>query len=180
MALHTNIEGVLKTYAASLGANTPAATPTDVAILTGASGILVRVTRVLLTIQATAAGILQWDLVKRIGGTQSPVDTAFAADTHVVRYDSLDAVSAVITGGLSGIYTANPASVGTIRGIYDSRTVCVLANGTLQLEWLFGNGRPAKCPVLRSGEIMAINGAGHTKLTGEKFGVSFEWTEATG
>jgi hypothetical protein len=134
---YVNSEGQKATYFAALGGNTPAATPTDIAILTGSSTKTIRVTRVLLTVQATAAGLVQFDLVKRIGGTQSAVNTAFAANTHAGLMDSADAASSVITAGLAGIYTANPASVGTLSGIYDSRTVTVLANGLNQLEWKF-------------------------------------------
>jgi hypothetical protein len=175
---YVNSEGQKATYFAALGGNTPAATPTDIAILTGSSTKTIKVTRVLLTVQATAAGLVQFDLVKRIGGTQSAVNTAFAANTHAGLMDSADAASSVITAGLAGIYTANPASVGTLSGIYDSRTVTVLANGLNQLEWKFCDRAGARCPVLRGvTQVMAISGAGHTLLAGEKFGVAFEWTE---
>ena len=173
-----NSEGQKATYVAALGANTPAATPTDIAVITGSSTKTIRVTRVLLTVQATAAGLVQFDLVKRVGGTQSAVNTAFAANTHAGLMDSLDSASTMITAGLAGVYTSNPASVGTLSGIYDSRTVTVLANGLNQLEWRFCDRAGAKCPVLRgTTERMAISGAGHTLLAGEKFGVAFEWTE---
>jgi hypothetical protein len=174
----TSLEGYKASYFAGLGANTPAATPTDIAVLFGSATKTVRITAVRLTVQATAAGILQFDLVKRIGGTQSAVNTAFANNTHAGLHDSLDPASTVIANGLSGIYTGNPASVGTLSGIIDSKTTSDLANGIWIVEWLFGNGRPAKCPVLRGAtQLIAVNGAGHTLLTGEKVGVSFEWTE---
>lgn len=175
---YTNQEGQKATYFAALGGNTPAATPTDIAVLTGSATKTIRVTRVLLTVQATAAGLIQFDLVKRVAGTQSAVNTAFAANTHAGLMDSTDGASTVITAGLAGVYTANPASLGTLSGIYGSRTVTMLANDTVQLEWRFCDRGGAKCPVLRgTTERMAINGAGHTLLTAEKFGVSFEWTE---
>lgn len=171
-------EGQKNSYFAGLGANTPAATPTDIAIITGSATKTIKVTRVLLTVQATAAGLIQYDLVKRVGGTQSAVNTAFVANTHAGLMDSLDTASTVITAGLAGVYTSNPASVGTLSGIYDSRTVTVLANGLNQLEWRFCDRAGAKCPTLRGvSQIMAISGAGHTLLTAEKFGVAFEWTE---
>lgn len=175
---YTNQEGQKATYFAGLGNNTPAATPTDIALLTGSSTKTIKVTRVLLTVEATASGVVQFDLVKRVGGTQSAVNTAFAANTHAGLMDSNDAASSVITAGLAGVYTGNPASVGTLSGIYDSRTIIVLANTTVQLEWRFCDRGGAKCPTLRGvTERMAISGAGHTLLAGEKFGVAFEWTE---
>lgn len=170
-------DGQKAAYFVALGANTPAATPTDIAIITGSATKTIRVTRALLTVQATAAGVIQYDLVKRIAGTQSAVNTAFAVNTHAGQFDSTDAASTMITAGLAGVYTANPASLGTLSGILDSRTVTVLANGTVQLEWRFCD-RPSRCPVLRgTTQILAINGAGHTLLAGEKFGVAFEYTE---
>lgn len=175
---YSNQEGQKATYFAALGANTPAATPTDIAILTGSATKTIKVTRVLLTVEATAAGLIQFDLVKRVGGTQSAVNTAFAANTHAGLMDSNNAASTVITAGLAGVYTANAASLGTLSGIYDSRTVTMVANGTVQLEWRFCDRGGAQCPTLRGAtQVMAINGAGHTLLTAEKFGVAFEWTE---
>lgn len=176
-ATNVNQDGQKASYFVGLGANTPAATPTDVAILTGSATKIIRVTRVRLSVQATAAGVIQYDLVKRIAGTQSAVNTAFAANTHAGLMDSGDAASTVITAGLAGVYTANPASLGTLSGIYDSATITMPANGTTVIEWKFCD-RPARCPVLRgTTQLMAINGAGHTLLTGEKFGVSWEYTE---
>lgn len=175
---YSNQEGQKATYFAGLGANTPAATPTDIAVITGSSTKTIKVTRVILTVQATAAGLIQFDLVKRVGGTQSAVNTAFAANTHAGLMDSLNSASTMITAGLAGVYTANPASVGTLSGIYDSRTVTMVANGTVELTWRFCDRGGAQCPTLRgTTERMAISGAGHTLLTGEKFGVAFEWTE---
>lgn len=176
-ATNVSQDGQKASYFVGLGANTPAATPTDVSILTGSATKIVRVTRVRLTVQATAAGVIQYDLVKRIAGTQSAVNTAFAANTHAGLMDSGDAASTVITAGLAGVYTANAASLGTLSGIYDSATITMPANGTTVIEWKFCD-RPARCPVLRgTTQLMAINGAGHTLLTGEKFGVSWEYTE---
>jgi hypothetical protein len=85
-ASQVNTEGQKASYFASLGSNTPAATPTDVAILTGSATKTIKVTRVTITVQATASGAVVYDLVKRSGGTQSAVNTAFAAGTHAGRW----------------------------------------------------------------------------------------------
>lgn len=173
-----NFEGQKKTFFASLGANTPAATPTDVAILTGATGKVVKVTKVRVTLQGTTGAIGEYRLMKYSGGTQSAVNTAFAAGTHAGAMDSGDGASSVITAALSGVYTSNPASSGTTVGIIDDWTVSTptAVNGytVLTYECL----RPAKCITLRGAtQILAVNGNGHTLATAEKFGVSFEWTE---
>lgn len=173
---YANTEGQKATYFASLGGNTPGAAPTDVAILTGSSTKTIKVTKVRITVQATAAGAIEYRLMKYSGGTQSAVNTAFAATTHAGPIDSNDAASSVITAGLAGVYTSNPASSGTTIGIVDDWTVTVLANGTNVLE--YDCREPAKCITLRgTGQVLAVNGNGHTLLTGEKFGIAFEWTE---
>lgn len=173
---YVNVEGQKVSYFASLGGNTPAATPTDIAILTGSSTKTVKVTKVRLTVQATASGAIEYRLMKYSGGTQSAVNTAFANATHSGPFDSGDAASSVIAAGLAGVYTSNPASSGTTVGIVDDWTVTQLANSTLVFE--YNCTRPSKCITLRGAtQILAVNGNGHTLLTAEKFGIVFEWTE---
>lgn len=173
---NVNTEGQKASYFASLGTNTPAATPTDIAILTGSATKTIKVTRVTISVQATASGAVAYDLVKRSGGTQSAVNTAFVVVTHAGPMDSTDAASTVITAGLAGVYTSNPASVGTATGIVKDWSPTILANAGVVLEYVCT--QPAKCITLRgTSQVLAINGAGHTLLTGEKVGVSFEWTE---
>lgn len=175
-AAYANSEGTKASYFASLGANTPAATPTDVSILTGSATKTIKVTKVRITMQATASGAVEWRLIKRSGGTQSAVDTAFANGTHSGPMDSSDPASTVIAAGLAGVYTGNPASTGTVVGIVDDWTVTQLANATMVLE--YSCIRPARCITLRgTAQKLAINGNGHTLLTGEKVGISYEWTE---
>jgi hypothetical protein len=175
-ASQVNIEGCKASYFASLGTNTPAATPTDVAILTGSATKTIKVTRVTITVQATASGAVEYDLVKRSGGTQSAVNTAFAVGTHGGPMDSSDVASTVIAAGLAGVYTGNPASVGTAVGIVQTWTPTLLANAGQTFEYRCSV--PSKCITLRgTSQVLAVNGAAHTLLTGEKFGVSFEWTE---
>lgn len=173
---YVNEEGQKASYFASLGNNTPAATPTDVAILTGSATKTIKVTHVRISIQATASGAVEYRLMKYKGGTQSAVNTAFAAATHAGAFDSTDAASTVITAALAGVYTSNPASSGTTVGIVDDWTITILANAGVVLEYTCV--RPSKCITLRgTAEVLAVNGAGHTLLTGEKVGVTFEWTE---
>lgn len=171
-----NVEGQKSSYFAGLGANTPAATPTDIAILTGATGKVIKITRVRISVQATAAGVVEYRLVLRSGGTQSAVNTAFANGTHSGPMDANDAASSVIAAGLAGVYTSNPASSGTVVGIVDDWTTGIAANSTAVFDFVCN--RPAKCPTLRGPtQILAVNGNGHTLLTAEKFGIEFEWTE---
>lgn len=175
-AAYANIEGQKASYFAGLGNNTPAATPTDIAILTGSSSKTIKVTKVRITLQATAAGVVEYKLIVRSGGTQSAVNTAFANGTHSGPLDSGDAASTVIANGLSGIYTANPASVGTVVGTVDDWTTGLGATSTTVLEYICRE--PSKCITLRGAtQILAVNGAGHTLLAGEKFGIQFVWTE---
>lgn len=173
---YANISGQKASYFAALGNNTPAATPTDVAILTGSSSKTITVTRVVVSVASTAASVIEYRLMKYSGGTQSAVNTAFAAGTHAGAYDSNDAASTVITAGLAGVYTSNPASSGTTVGIIEDWTVTSSSANALVLE--YNCTRPSKCITLRgTTQVLAINGNGHTLATGEKVGVKFEWTE---
>jgi hypothetical protein len=173
---YENTEGQKASYFAGLGGNTPAATPTDVAILTGSATKTIKVTRVRLTVQATASGAIEYRLMKYSGGTQSAVNTAFVAATHAGAFDSSDAASTVITAGLAGVYTGNPASSGTTVGIIDDWTVTALANATM--VFVYECTVPSKCITLRgTTQVLAVNGNGHTLLTAEKFGIEFNWTE---
>lgn len=173
---YANDEGQKASYFTSLGSNTPAATPTDVAILTGSSSKTIKVTKVRITVGATSSGAVEYRLMKYSGGTQSAVNTAFAAATHAGAFDSNDAASTVITAGLAGVYTSNPASSGTVVGIVDDWTSTILANAGV--VFTYECTHPAKCITLRgTSQVLAINGAGHTLLTGEKVGVVFEYTE---
>lgn len=173
---YVNAEGQKASYFAALGNNTPAATPTDVAILTGSATKTIKVTKVRVTVGATASGAVEYRLMKYSGGTQSAVNTAFAAGTHAGAFDSNDPASTVITAGLAGVYTSNPASSGTTVGIVDDWTTTILANAGVVFTYTCTD--PAKCITLRgTSQVLAVNGNGHTLLTGEKFGVTFEYTE---
>jgi hypothetical protein len=175
-ATQVNTEGQKNSYTVGTLNYTPAAAPTDVAILSGSATKTIKVTRVLLTVSATAAGQLQYQLVKRVGGTQSAVNLAFAANTHGALMDSANPASTVLAAGLAGVYTVNPASVGTLSGVISAWTVQTPANGTVVLS--YDCVRPAQCPTLRgTSQLLAVNGNGHTLLTGEIFGVTFEFTE---
>jgi hypothetical protein len=171
-----NIEGQKASYFAGALNNTPAAAATDVAILTGSATKTVKISRVRITVAATAAGQIDVAIIKRIGGTQSAVNTAFAANTNSGQSDSSDVASTVVAAGLAGIYTGNPASVGTVSGQAAMWSVQVPANGTTQL--LYECTVPSKCLTLRgTTQIAAVNLNGDTLLTGEKFGIEFDWTE---
>lgn len=174
---YVNLEGQKPSYFASLGNNTPAATPTDVSILAGSATKTVKVTRVTVSIQgATAAAAVEYRLVLRSGGTQSAVNTAFANGTHSGPFDSNDAASAVIANGLSGVYTGNPASTGTTVGSPINWTIVDNIGGAVVLEYTCRG--PAKCITLRGvSQFLAVNGNGHALAGSEKFGVSYEWTE---
>lgn len=177
---NVNVEGQKVSYFASLGNNTPAATPTDVAIIAGSATKTVKITRITVTVQATTGAIGEYRLVLRSGGTQSAVNTAFANGTHSGPFDSTSAASTVIANGLSGVYTANPASTGTVVGSPVNWTINIPTPATgaaVVMEYTCGP-RPAQCITLRGAtQFLAVNGNGHTLAAGEKFGVSYEWTE---
>lgn len=159
-------------YTAGLSNNTPAATPTDVAFLQGVASKEVRIYRITIAVGATASGAVIYDIVKRVGGTQTVADTPFLATTHSAQTDSADPVSAVIVSAQSGVYTSN-RTIGTLAGVYASYGLTILANAGQVFEY-----KPASPIILRGiTQSCCINGASHTLLTAEKFSVSFEWSE---
>lgn len=162
-----NSEGTKATYSAA-GLLTPAATASDVAILNGSGSKTVRVTRVEVSIAATAAGIVDALLIKRstanTGGTSSaptvvPNDANDAAGTATVLQ-----------------YSANP-TVGSIVGNVRAQKMGILANGVVTANWDFTVNN-SKGIILRGvAQGLAINLNGDVLLTGEVVGFSFQWTE---
>lgn len=174
------LPGALPTYSATGIAATPTTTANVVAALFGVAGYAIKITRVAFSTSATAVGVSNVLLQKWVGGSPTAVGTAFTVTTSAI-YDSLDPASAVIAGGLAGIYAANPTA-GTLKGTIAGAATATITSGQtgVVMAWQFGD-RPAKCPVLRNTtEAVVVNLNGLALLTGELFTVTYEWTEELG
>ncbi|MFA5166739.1 MAG: hypothetical protein WC449_05640 [Candidatus Paceibacterota bacterium] len=168
-----SVEKVRPTYAYRAADIAPAATPTDVLTVSGADGKVVRITKIGITGDATAAAIVDLYITKRTtantGGTSTnPTPT---------KYDSADPTpSATVT-----LYSANPSAVGTGVSL-EGDMIYLPAAATpagepshWEREYWLGE---AKGPVLRgASELISINFSGATLPAGAKFYFYIEWTE---
>jgi hypothetical protein len=162
-------------YATAINAHTPAATPTDWFTIQGSATKTIRITRIRITLRATAANSYRVSLIKYsvylTGGT--------GAATTIVPFDSADpAATAVVKTWAGGLPTPGTA-VGKITD--DSLPVGVLGAPTFynEMTGLYDFGvRPSKMVILRgANEYLAINSGGAALPAGSVFDVSAEWTE---
>lgn len=168
------------TYACSYVGLVPAAATTDLAILNGAVGKVIRVMRVAVSLLTTSGTAATLDLVLAV---RSTADTGGTLVTNVVPtpFDQNDPAAL----GVLAAYSANPASLGTLVGnIYVVKQPQVLGTPTvtdfptnvpLVVQWGITDSKPI---VLRgAGQGLALNFAGQTFAAGASVDITFEWTE---
>jgi hypothetical protein len=173
--LSVSLEGGKPSYAAGIEilAASMAANATDVFQIIGAAGKIIKIQRIQVSADATAAASVDMYLLKRTtantGGTVSAVTG--------VAYDSVDlAPSATVQ-----VYTANPSALGTGQIIRIDGYALPAASTTgypfNPIVWDFGT-RNAKCPTLRGvGESLVFNWGGQAINTGLDIWIDIEWTE---
>ncbi len=163
-----NTEGTKATYSLA-GAVTLAATPSDVVILNGSGTKTVRVTRIEVSIGATAAGFADIVLIKR-----SAANTSGSSTTPTpVPNDSTNAAATAVVS----VYTANPtpgAAVGNVRWVKAGVTA---ADGVVTQAWHFGVTNDQAIVLRGTAQGLAINLNGDALLSGEVFSYSIEFTE---
>lgn len=167
-------DGWKATYVYSAQTGTPVATATDVVVLRGSATKTIRVTRIELSGQATAATeiilLLKKHTIANTGGTSStPVPT---------KYDSNDGTATATVL----LYTANPtvdASATIFRVVRLTLAVAPAATANLNDRYLLDLGaRPAEALVLRGvAQELAVNLNGVAVPAGENLDVTIEWTE---
>jgi hypothetical protein len=92
------------------------------------------------------------------------------------KSDSNDAAATAVPK----LYTVAPTSL-TQSGVLRSETLVSMANAAFSfigntILWEFGNGRPARCPVLRgTSQYLAISAS--QALAGQSVDWEIEWTE---
>jgi hypothetical protein len=167
------IQSQVKTYKYTSLGNTPAATPTDIFTISGSASKTIRITKIVVGGAASTAGDLNPIIVHRstanTGG--SPTNP-----TPVPR----DAIADSTATATLALYTANPATTGTVAGNWDSCRLFLQVTTT---------GAPDVCsftygvnddqlPVLHgAGDYLAINFAGATLPSGAIVDIDVEWTE---
>jgi hypothetical protein len=169
-------DGWKATYAYCLFQALPYAVPTDLITLQGSATKTIRVTRVALSGVATAAGVMQYQIIKRTAANTA--GTSSSQSAAIVSYDSTSAAATAVVS----LYTVIPTGLGagrTLQGgrLYFPPLATPISNEPLaRVEWGI---RPAQALVLRgTTEWLAINFNGSAVPSGALVDVVIEWTEA--
>lgn len=161
----------LTTYVAA-GSGTLAATPTDIATLSGNATNTVMVNSVTLSCTQTTAGQVDVILIKHSSADTSGASAAMTA----VPLDSADgaAVSAPL------FYTANPTRGNTV-GIIDNQKIGFMAPATAASNdiYVWKPGMGETLTLRGTAQQVAVNIGGAT-VSGAACDVAFNWIETTG
>ncbi len=177
LALPVATEGTKTSYSAYVTAFTPVATPTDFWNIVGSATKTVRVTRVELSGDATAANSVPTLLIKR--STAGTLGSAALTAVTAVPHDANDAAA---TAAVSTVGTANYTTVGTIVGNVRATELPLGVVGGLgapepPIAWHFTT-RNSKGIVLRGvAQQLALNWAGVAVPAGTVLIIGVEWTE---
>lgn len=161
------------TYSAGITALAPAASASDIFLITGSATATIRVTRIECSGISTASATPTVALVKR-----STANTGGTSTTPtVVPHDSNDVAGTAVVRA----YTANPTA-GTLVGLLRTARMTTgetasSTNPAVPLVWRFGDfgGRPI---VLRGvAQSIAVNGAGNSFAAGTSLNCNIEWNE---
>lgn len=162
------------TYAASINAHAPAATPTDWFTIQGSATKVVHITNIRITLRATGATQYRVSLIKYsvflTGGT--------SAAPAIIPYDSANAAAtAVVNTWASGLPTPGTA-LGKI--VDESLPVSVLGTpsaGSGATSYSFG-GRNQQSLILRGvAQYLALNSNAVALPSGMVADVTIEWAE---
>ena len=166
-----SIESQKATYSYATASITPAATPTELFNISGATGKVIRIKKIALDLTSTVSGKINVALIKRStaasGGT--------SASGTVNQFDSAD-----VTASASILsFTANP-TVGTTTSIAEVFSLPSAAN-PVPIVRDYSN-RNDESIILRAGEFLGINGLGSALPNADaRINCTIEWTEeATG
>lgn len=164
------IDGVSKTYSASITGLVVAAAATDFFMITGSATKTIRITKIEVIGTATAAAATDITIIKR--STLNDAGT-FSTLTSIPHDSSDAAATAVIKA-----YTADPATLGTSVGNILSHKLFLSTAATQPYAWkiLFGD-RASKSIVLRgASECLCLNYNGRTNA-GNAISISVEFIE---
>jgi hypothetical protein len=167
-----NTEGLKATYRYEAIAVAPVATPTDFIVLQGSATKTVKVKRIVIGGEATAAAQMVANLIRR-----STADTGGTATTNTpANSDKSDpAATAVLK-----TYTANPTALGTVVATIVSRRVGLNPNTGLPatpVELSFGVRNDEPIVLRGAADFLAINLGGAAVPAGGKLDFAIEWTE---
>lgn len=152
MSANINLDSRKATYSFAVRAATPAATCTDLLVITGLALSIVKLRRLSISGKITSAADLQIDLLRRTtaaaGGT--------ATQPVIAKHFSGDTASGVVVD----LYSANP-TVGTAGQLLKSKTIALAAPGVPRQVIDLANSGLLEEPITLNGlERIAINLAG--------------------
>jgi len=169
-SLVKTIDGVSKTYSASITGLVVAAAATDFFMITGSATKTIRITKIEVIGTATAAAATDILVIKRStlndGGTSTTLTS--------VPHDSSDSAATSIIKA----YTVDPTSLGTSVGNIISHKLFLSTATTQPYAWkmLFGD-RASKAIVLRGAtQCLCLNYNGRTNA-GNAISISVEFIE---
>jgi hypothetical protein len=160
-------ESLKATYSYATASITPAATPTELFNISGATGKVIRIKKIAMDLSSTVSGKINVALIKRStaasGGT--------SASGSVNKFDSSD-----VTASASILsFTGNP-TVGTTTSIAEVFAVPSAANPVPVVRDY--STRNDESMVLRVGEYLGINGLGSALPNADaRINFTIEWTE---
>jgi hypothetical protein len=158
-------------YSATGSAFVPAATATDIYLISGSNTKTIRIHKVSVSGTTTSGSAIKCTikLIKRstanTGGT--------SVTSTIVSHDSNNATATAVAKH----YTANPTvgtDAGTIRSITNSFQSSGITKGSIDFDFVNDGGQPV---ILRgTGQNLAVN-LNSTTITGGVISVSIEWSE---
>lgn len=169
-SLVRNMDGVSRTYSASITALTVAAAATDFFTITGSATEQVRILKITINGIATTAISQNINFIKR----STANETGTATTLICVPYDSSDSAATAVVKA----YTVSPESLGTSVGQISSPKLFLSTSATeaTTLTMLFGD-RTGKGVVLRGvNESLCLNYNGATNA-GNSLSISVEFVE---
>jgi len=167
--LVTKSDNLRTTYSAAV-TFAPAATPTDIATISGSATKVIRVTRIELSGIATTAQTQIVQLIKRSAANTGGTTAAMIAVPLDV--DNAAATATVVN------YTANPTALGAAIGTLRRNETLFPLSGTPSnyVSWEFGtrNNQPITLRAATQILAIALNG---TTIAGGSISLYIEWTE---
>lgn len=160
-------ESLKATYSYATASITPAATPTELFNISGATGKVIRIKKIAMDLSSTVSGKINVALIKRSAAASGGT----SASGTVNKFDSND-----VTASASILsFTANP-TVGTTVSIAE---VFALPSAAAPVPVVRDySTRNDESMVLRAGEYLGINGLGSALPNADaRINCTIEWTE---
>lgn len=165
-------ESLKKTYSVAVAGITPAALATDVLTITGSAAKTIRINRIEITADATAASVIDFYIFKR-----STLDTSgtFTPPSSIPNDSANPAATATLK-----LYSANPTlGAGVVIRATHFALPAITASSFSNAPWTedFGNRNDQQIVLHGVNESIAVSMNGQTIPAGFNGHIMIEWTE---